>query len=493
MAELDPDFNIEHIMSGYEKRYILGTDRDAVAIFIELCSREIYIHGFVDDQNAGILFFHKRVFAEQQIDIKQKNTILLTRELCQEYGLIPELKDIWIDQNEGVRITPGAIAQLQEYIEHEHIKEIILYGNNSSLAEKCGRILKCLDFPQVIIMTDMENVDEERNIIPIEEIIYRDNYLILLYEDDVKDLNDKLFVLGVDKRRYGKLSPWTSPNFNTRNPLLDVHLGYTYEMNSEYPGIYIYGENRIDDFKIAVLGGSTTDSAIDSHICPWVEMLYKRCDRLNITIFNGGTSGYYSGQELVKLKRDILKLNPDMIIVYGGYNDLMQAVLQKRFKYLEYVVNFAGQYIFEADGRVLQKRKAWAGIASDKDPVDDWLENIECMHAIAESRNICFFAFMQPMLFTKKNLDLHSKTIFQTMSFHGDNTEFMKVAQQFRYRAEEIEQSHKYIYNLTKIFDEEDVYMDIVHVYDRGNEIVAECIWNVIKDNVKSRISLPRE
>lgn len=36
-------------------------------------------------------------------------------------------------------------------------------------------------------------------------------------------------------------------------------------------------------------------------------------------------------------------------------------------------------------------------------PIDDWLENIECMYEISESRGIKFFSFMQPMLFTKKS------------------------------------------------------------------------------------------
>lgn len=485
MTELGQDFDIKHMLLRYEKRYISGTDKDAAALFMELCMRGVYIHGFIDNQNAGIRFFHKSVYRIDQVDLEQDDTILLTKEICDEYGLSLETKEILIDQKSGGRITPGAIAQMEEYLEHEHIREIILYGNNFLLAEKYAEVYKCLDFPQVSFMCDQESSEEkEENIKPIEEIVYKDDFVVLLYEEDTKELFDKLYLLGVDRSKCGKAIPWIPPNFSARNPLLDVHLGYTYDMNSEYVGIHVYGENHENDFKIAVLGGSTTDSAIASHICPWVEIMYKRHCQSGITIFNGGVSGYYSGQELVKLKRDILKLNPDMIIVYDGYNDLMQAVLQKKFSYLESLVNFAGQYITEANGGLLQKKKACAGIPSNQNPVDDWLENIECMNAIAQNKNIKFFAFMQPMLFTKKNLDLHSKTILQTMLFHGDNFKFMKLAEQFRQRAGEIEQSYNYIHDLTYIFDDDDVYIDIVHVYGRGNEIIAEHIWNIIKDSV---------
>lgn len=469
----------------YDKVYIQGTDQDAAVIFMELCTRRIYVDGFIDDNDAGILFFHKPVYAIGQVDLEQENTILVNRALCEAYGLPLDSKEIWVDREKKARILPGAIAQMQEYLCCEQIKEIILYGNDHSLAEKYAEIYQCLNFPPVLLMSDMENgAGESNSVRAIEEIIYRDDFLVLLYEENVEKLYNKLFALGVDKRRCGKACPWSSPNFNTRNPILDVHLGYTYEMNSRYLGIHIYGENQRGDFKIAVLGGSTTDSAIDSHVCPWTEIMYKKYCHSGITIFNGGTSGYYSGQELVKLKRDILKLNPDMVIVYDGYNDLMQAVLHKKFKYLEDVVNFAGQYLSEADGRLLQKGNTWAGIVSDRNPIDDWLENIECMCAITESRKMKFFAFMQPMLFTKKNLDLHSKSIFQTMLFHGDNAKFMEYAEQFRHRAEEITQSHNYIFNLTTVFDEDDVYMDMAHVYDRGNEILAEHIWSVIKEYI---------
>lgn len=485
MIELGQDADIKNMLLRYEKRYISGTDKHAAALFMELCMRGIYIHGFVDNQNAGIHFFHKSVYEMEQIDLVQGDAILLTKEMCGKYGLSLEAKVIWVDQKSGGRITPGAIAQMEEYFAHEDIKEIILYGNNFPLAEKYAEIYKCLDFPQVSFMCDRENFEgNAENIIAVEEIVHKKDYVVLLYEEDTKGLMDKLCFMGVDKRKCGKVSPWSSPNFSTRNPLLDVHLGYTYEMNCEFPGIHIYGKNQNSDFKIAVLGESTTDSAIDSRVCSWPETMYKRYCRQDITVFNGGMSGYYSGQELIKLKRDMLKLNPDMIIVYDGFNDLMQSVLQKKFGYLEKLVNLAGQYVSEADGRMLQKRKAWAGIPSDKSPVDDWLENIECMYAIAESRNIKFFAFMQPMLFTKKKLDLHSKTILQTMLIHGDNIKFMKVAEQFRHKAEEFEQSYNYIYNLTDIFDDDDVYMDMVHVYDRGNEIIAEHIWNIIKESI---------
>lgn len=591
MREEELVFIVNPVIEQYKVRYILGTNKDAAAIFMELCSRRIYINGFIDDENAGILFFHKPVFAvkdlksdEEYIVIAFKNTYqghnfselcveicilnpllrgkkavifdagrlgkkiykVLQNEGIQAVGLVDgnrskagsllyekrvfnevmldsmnndtviidvgnknktsflnrqndsplrlyiekfpfELNAIQIDQESGCMITPGVIAQLGEYFEHEHITNILLCGNNLELAKKYAEIYKCLDFPPVTFVTERQ-INAVKNICEMEEIKYKDKYLILLYEEGQEEFIEKLYVKGADKRRCGLAYRWQSPNFNSRNVVLDIHMGYTYEMNSKYPGIFIYGKNHENDFKIAILGESTTDSMLDTKIRSWAEILYSRYCHKNITIYNGGVSGYYSGQEIIKFKRDILKLNPDICIVYDGYNDLMQNVLHKRFNYLEEMVNYAGRqmgYGMTLFRGKFEEREAWAGIPSDGDAVDDWLENIECMYALAKSKNIQFFSFMQPMLFTKKHLDKHSKTILQTMLYHGQNERFMNLARQFRSRAGEIASTHKYIYNLTHIFDEDDVYVDIVHVYERGNEIIAEQIWNVIKDSVR--------
>jgi hypothetical protein len=40
------------------------------------------------------------------------------------------------------------------------------------------------------------------------------------------------------------------------------------------------------------------------------------------TIVNGGTGGYSSNQELIKLIRDGLEFKPDIVISYSGINDM---------------------------------------------------------------------------------------------------------------------------------------------------------------------------
>lgn len=52
----------------------------------------------------------------------------------------------------------------------------------------------------------------------------------------------------------------------------------------------------------------------------------------------------------------------------------------------------------------------------------------------------------------------------------------------FREKASEICRTHDYIYDLSHIFDGEDVYIDHCHVFEHGNEIIAREIYNIIKE-----------
>lgn len=584
-------FILNPIIKQYQKKYVLGTNKDAKSIFQELCTRRIHIDGFIDSQNEGMLFFHKPVYAMKEVDINKENAILLSLGVYNElsdyhvctqicilnpklygkkimiYGAgtvgekvfsilqdqnidvigfidsdeskvglsllgkriyskdvlqtlnnevvivesgkryyeidntvksvrkdlmriyladeMPfELNDIWVDRERCRQVGIWPIAQLGEYCEHEQIKEIVLYGNDSQLAKKYAEVFECLDFGAVTFMTDWTEKNGET--ILIDEIIYKENFLLLWYGEDDEYASDKLDKLGVDRRYCGKVisvGQWYVPTLHTRKACLDVNLGYTFDTNCEYPGIYIYGGNRKDDYRIAILGNSTTESIPDSHISSWVEMMYRQYCKKNITIFNGGTSGYNSAQELIKLIRDILKLNPDMIIVYDGFNDI---VLQNapKFQYLEKLIHYAGKYMPQPWYVQSDVKAVWQGIPSATQPIDTWLDNVKIMYAIARSMNIEFFAFMQPMLYTKRNLDPHSKTLLlQTPLFYKES--FMKAAIQFRRSAKKLEKQYGYLYDLTYIFDDYDVYMDVSHVYELGNEIIARHIWSVIKNCIE--------
>lgn len=571
-------------VSQYEKKYIWGLGSQSIKIFTELCSRRIYINGFVDEKWAGISFFHKPVYSMEECE--RENAILLTldmrnkerKQACSEILVINEklqgkkimiygagfigksilsvlqekgmevlgfidsddektgteicgikvygknilnslsediavieagkgvreidcavksanerlmrfyLYDnpftssvIWVDQSRNIALGLNCLFPLSEYYENNNVKELIFYGNDIPLAEKYAGLYDCLGFSPISLMTSEKNMATE-HITLIDEILYKTDYLILLYETDGRPYLEKLRELGIE-RECGYVNYEYSPGFYNRKSMLDVNLGYTYEMNSKYPGIYLYGRNHKDDYKIAVLGGSTTDSVLDRKNRSWVEIMYRKYCTGNITVFNGAVSGYDSAQEMTKLVRDIMKLRPDMVIVYDGFNDVFNHITNK-FWYLESLVRFAGRHMKCFD-MYIEDAQVWKGIQLYEDLTDDWLENIRYMYTIANSCGARFFSFIQPMFFSKKYLDKHSGGLMQMMN-HIYTQELMESTRKFRNKAEGLGEGYSYIKDLSDIFDDVDVYMDICHVYERGNERIAECIWDTIKPYVEA-------
>ena len=48
------------------------------------------------------------------------------------------------------------------------------------------------------------------------------------------------------------------------------------------------------------------------------------------------------------------------------------------------------------------------------------------------------------------------------------------------------ENAYEFIYDLSSVFDDvHDVYMDICHVCEKGNKIIADAIYDVIKNEIR--------
>lgn len=315
MNSAEPVWVLNPVISQYEKKYIWKLNSQSMKIFKELCSRRIHIDGFVDEEKAGISFFHKpvcsiedckhenAVFLVQGMDNKKTNSKICSKifvlneklykrkvmiygagyigkKICsvlQQYesevlGFIDSDKDkigtkienivvygrnildtlpcdvvvieagrgmaeidhiirtendrllrfyiydlpfvsseIWVDQRKNITLGLSCIMPLCEYYEKNKVKELILYGKNISLAKKYAELYECLDFGPVSIMTcEKDKVTE--NIGMIEEILYKSDYLILLYESDERLFLEKLRELGIE-RECGYVNFPYSPGF----------------------------------------------------------------------------------------------------------------------------------------------------------------------------------------------------------------------------------------------------------------------------------------
>ena len=208
-----------------------------------------------------------------------------------------------------------------------------------------------------------------------------------------------------------------------------------------------------------------------------------------MTIFNGGVVGYTSSHEMIKLLRDVFFLRPGMVIVYDGFNDMAAPSTQNPFAFLDMqkIVNYADRYKdrlwldFFAEGL-----EPYTGIRPDIDKFDIWLNNIRRMKVICEGEGINFYGILQPVLYSKLNRTKEEDgIIWSTWRTHN----CYDWANEFRNRMINIIDSDELIYDLSHIFDaESDIYMDDCHVYEKGNKIIADYIYEIIKDKLEDCI-----
>lgn len=358
-------------------------------------------------------------------------------------------------------------------------KSIYVYGVGN-IEKSFVRCLKLMDYEFGGYLVDDKEKLNTRNsqCKNVEDILYEENYYVWVY-DETK--SQKLRELGLRHyfeyecpvRQFGIV---TDAKF-----CIDVNLGFNYLSESKYPGMVVYGTEGENDYKIAVLGGSTTDGTAFP-FKTWSQILYEKL-RYKVTLYNGGVSGYVSGQELFKLIRDILSLKPDMIIVYDGFNEINIDVQNPfAFPYAMKVVNCAAQYLVQ-DIRESYERVVTSGVRSGRDFYSNWLFNLRNMYAISRENNIEFLAFCQPELSSKRG-----KTIQEKNMLLSAPTDYIlkHIKEGFRNCIEKTFQLPDYIYDLSHIFDSEtDVYMDSCHVWEKGNQIIAEEIVKVVLPKIE--------
>ena len=293
--------------------------------------------------------------------------------------------------------------------------------------------------------------------------------------------------------------------------VLDPHLGYAHgdtEANVQaivkryawVNGFVVYSD-RPTDLKrpiILVLGGSTTDGVMYGH--SWPEELAKLLVNRGTagTVINGGTGGYSTNQELLKLIRDGLEFLPDVIISYSGVNDY------GRYSKLPHpMVHSYQRQIFEhltrsAHSPLLPNTIAWLrrvlftgsessksytlGVKSSLTLGQQYERNVVLMESIARAQGATFFGIIQPnAYFRSKHLAKFKKK--------GADTGLRALYGQII----ELPTRLAFIYDLTRIFDDhEGVYKeDGIHLTQEGDQIIAEKIMALISAELAKRTSEP--
>ena len=398
--------------------------------------------------------------------------------------LIEDSGEKWIRLN-----LMGDIYNICYYISHNADKQIVLYGTDSC-ARGIAKLFEQLDHKIKFYIDDIikEPVLDGYEVKDVEDLLYEQDYMVLVEHADARAACQKLENLGLSYAMdYVIARPFRMDRYFCRLNILDTNLGYTYLGKSQMPGFTTFGRNAENDYKVVILGGSTTDAELFPY-ASWPEILYKKIREKtkNVTVHVGAVAGYESAQELVKLIRDVITIQPNLVLIFDGFNDTRgKNTAPYTHNYQKQLFSILEEHYTNVDfvdrDKNLPEEKVSYGVKYEGDAVELWLRNIRMMHAICREFDISFQAFLQPMLGSKKQLDEDEKGIWKMSSIFYENWK-KDMPLKFREWAKEHAHEYEYICDLSGIFDDiSDVYMDDVHATQKGNEQIAECIYHRMK------------
>ena len=198
---------------------------------------------------------------------------------------------------------------------------------------------------------------------------------------------------------------------------LDPLLGYS-RIDSEFQSFSVFSnissKNNKDVFKIITLGGSTSDPTY-SNVKSWSEYLFEMLNTISnvkpVVIYAGGVIAYTAQQELLKLIKDCMPLNPDLILSYSGINNTpirggSEFFLEKNFFIMPHMLHMF-EYLLSRKKimNVFQGtpvKNISLGIENNKTRAQFWIDCERMMYAICKEFGIKFHAFFQP--FSKQYL-----------------------------------------------------------------------------------------
>ena len=264
-----------------------------------------------------------------------------------------------------------------------------------------------------------------------------------------------------------------------------------------FRGSEISMEKPPNTFRIFVVGGSTTfgsASTSDENTMPGY--LQKKFDMINldsnIEIINAGTVGAYSKTESPFVKEVLLDFDPDLIIIFDGWNDLQipytshidqrgtEGQLYDIVRDLRDIAPFY-KTPFVIREIVMENRNAFSATAWDEENVEKkislWKERWNDACYSAQQKDIKTFIMIQPILGTG------DRTINQ-FEKHALTENFHKVPIALEKYIDELPELTNCTYNadLTHVFDEyeETIFFDRGHVGDKGNMIIANEIYELV-------------
>ena len=259
-------------------------------------------------------------------------------------------------------------------------------------------------------------------------------------------------------------------------------------------------------YRVFLTGGSTAygcgASSDDRTIGGYLQAILNReltpTTGMQYEVFTMANSAWSSTQERIVIENRLSELQPDLVIELAGNNDVYWGAYGRNvlwfrtfndelyLKLIKLAYRLAGQPPIPENTPLAQGRIAPPLIA------ERLLKNVRLSAFVLADRQADYVFVLQPtMALTKKSLSPREYAV-------GNEPERLGMRDYFRESYPLIAQGlaalsgeHYQFVDLSGVFDglgaEEEIFLDTVHFGDRGNDRIAQGIFQQIKDRVVSR------
>jgi len=321
-------------------------------------------------------------------------------------------------------------------------------------------------------------------------------YVVCLDIDTSSAVTQKL-LMGLGLKMYKDYCWLGYFDEHSQNAIDDVHLHLTYEY--ELPGVKIFGDEDDESaLRIITLGGSTTASmTFYRHATSWSQHLYDLLQRSNIpaVIYNCGIGAYTSSKEFIKLCRDGMTLDPDIVISYSGFNDLVWNADEVFFtnRHKRPWVDHWTEIQARTAGNHLGGEMSW-GLQSERTVAETWVTHMKMTHGVCHELGIKYAAFFQSFVGSNDVISEFEKMILDNKEVHRCNNNSYVRAMFNQGRHENVSDYVASVTSLIKdisyIFDKREIYknntelfVDECHAVDAGNHLIAQNIYKTMCEN----------
>ena len=272
----------------------------------------------------------------------------------------------------------------------------------------------------------------------------------------------------------------------------------TVNINSDgFRGPEITKEKSENVYRIFVVGGSTTFGVgTTSDLTTIPGFLQKKFHDANLNfkveVINAGIPKAYSFTEIHYIKNILLEYDPDLFIIYDGWNDINRPydVFEDAVEYQssEKILRMILKNDIYKTGKVILKNyfnlRANENIIFDSTDIDKkveaWHNNWSEICKTDNGNGFDIIIALQPLVGTGNKVLTEEE---QTHYKHADHFNTLQHYEKYALALNELNSECTQTVDMRGVFDNIEItmYFDAGHTGDEGNRIIAENLYNISK------------